>query len=192
MIDVNIIANGDLAKLLALEAERLGLIYTVSNKPEDGAKLYIADADLCDLALLFPEKTIVLGEGERFPQQLPKCFLLSDLRRKIADMITHSNSQQQKPTIKRSRKKIDISIDHATSCAILRGTRIPLSPTEFLLLEALLERRGDILRYEEAESLISGGDSNKVNVYICFLRKKLEAGGDKIIYSLRGKGFMIK
>ena len=192
MIDVNIIANGDLAKLLALEAERLGLIYTVSSKPEDGAKLYIADADLCDLALLSPEKAIIIGGGEGFSQQLPKFFLLSDLRQKITDTLIRTNSQQQKQSVKRSRKRLDISIDRATSCAILRGTRISLSPTEFLLLEALLERRGEILGYEEAGTLISSGDSNKVNVYICFLRKKLEAGGDKIIYSIRGKGFMIK
>ena len=186
MADVNIITeNGRLGALLTLECERLGLSSVITKLPEKSARLYICDADV----KLPNEKTVFIGiEGAH---SLNKSFLLTDLRREMLAILTLS---AEKPAAQRKRlRRITLSLNPNEYSVSVRGRApIRLSPTEYKLLDALNSRRGEVLTYTEAEKIIGGEGSNKANVYICFLRKKLEADGEKIILSLRGKGFMIK
>ena len=191
MIDLNVVAEGNLAKLLALEAERAGLTYKVTARPISGARIYVADVTACDTNSLPADSTIAIGEACGFPHKLSNPFLLEDFRALTAKVLA------EKPCVKASRaiqkrRSSNIELDRENSSAVMYGEKIPLSPTEFALLDALVSCRGEVLDYESAREIIGGCESNKLNVYICFLRKKLEAGGEKIIYSIRGKGFMIK
>jgi DNA-binding response OmpR family regulator len=86
----------------------------------------------------------------------------------------------------------DISIDLA-GCRVTRGGGLlPLTPREFQVLAALLERRGRVVSHHELEDKISNWseerESNTIQVYVHHLRKKL---GADIIRTMRGIGYII-
>jgi len=76
------------------------------------------------------------------------------------------------------------------------GRRIELSNKEFELLELLASNPGKVFsRFEIEEKVWPGyqGGSNVVDVYIGYLRKKLEAGGERrLIHTVRGVGYVLR
>lgn len=194
MADINIITKKERpARLISLELERLGLTYETSESPVKGAKLFIADLDTCACDGVPHEKVLAIGENKKFPHALTDPFLLSDLRSMLIEMLTNLSGAPKVAAQPRRKRQAVIELDpESSSVSVRRGSPVSLSPTEYKLLDALASRRGQVLTYAEAAEIIGGEGSNKANVYICFLRKKLESHGDKLIYSVRGKGFMIK
>ncbi len=77
-----------------------------------------------------------------------------------------------------------------------RGIFIPLTPKEQEVLSLLLSRRGCALSREEIFKILWKDDtagSNVVDVYIRYLRKKLDFRfGERIIYTRRGCGYYVK
>jgi DNA-binding response OmpR family regulator len=77
-----------------------------------------------------------------------------------------------------------------------RGSReVELSPREFEVLEYLVANAGTALTREQIVERVWGGDvtegSNPVDVYVGYLRRKLEADGEgRVIRTVRGVGFM--
>lgn len=74
---------------------------------------------------------------------------------------------------------------------------IELTSKEYDLLKYLLEHPRDILSREQILSNVWGysfvGESNIVEVYIRYLRMKLEREGDrKLIHTVRGAGYMLR
>ena len=77
--------------------------------------------------------------------------------------------------------------------ALLFGEKIKLTEVEYKLLFELLSAEG---KYVSRESLLQnvwgdGFDSGVVNVYVHYLRNKLERDGRKIILSSRKEGYKI-
>ncbi len=76
------------------------------------------------------------------------------------------------------------------------GRRIELSNKEFELLELLARSPGKVFsRFEIEEKVWPGyqGGSNVVDVYIGYLRKKLEVGGERrLIHTVRGVGYVLR
>ena len=77
--------------------------------------------------------------------------------------------------------------------ANLSGRIIRLTEVEAALLYLLIEAEGRLVSKEE---LLLGvwdekTDSGVVNVYVHYLREKLEIDGEKVIISARGKGYRI-
>jgi DNA-binding response OmpR family regulator len=79
------------------------------------------------------------------------------------------------------------------------GELIDLSTREFALLEYLLRRKGlvltraMILDHVWASDYDYDGGSNVVDVYITFLRKKIDAGrATKLIHTIRGTGYALR
>ncbi|HWZ18551.1 MAG TPA: response regulator transcription factor [Ktedonobacteraceae bacterium] len=91
----------------------------------------------------------------------------------------------------------DVELDMGTRLAN-RGTRkFVLSPTEFDLLALFLRRPRQVLTREIILNCIWGldfeGSSNVLEVYIGYLRTKLEAEGEpRLIYTVRGIGYVLK
>ncbi len=74
---------------------------------------------------------------------------------------------------------------------------ITLSKKEYILLEYLLLNKGIVISRERLESVSSNYDyegySNVIDVYIRFLRKKIDEGYDtKLIHTVRGFGYVMK
>ena len=191
MVDVNIVADKERAELLVLECQRLGLSCKLSDTPISGARIYIAYTDLCGDGKLSPQNTVAIGKSS-MPYTLDEEFLLSDLRRMLFEMLSSSKNTEKKQPVKARARGLGIMLDQEKRSVTVRGREVVLSPTEFAVFKALFDKRGEVVSHREIDALIGADGSNKSNVYICFLRKKLESGGDKIIYSVRGKGFMLR
>ena len=78
--------------------------------------------------------------------------------------------------------------------AYLDGTRIPLTEKEYALLSCLMRANGAPLSRRELLSSVWGGETSEgvVPVYLHYLRKKLERGGRKMLYAVRGSGYALR
>ena len=79
----------------------------------------------------------------------------------------------------------------------VNGQGVDLTKKEFDLLQHLLENKGRVLSREVLLDGVWGfdfvGETNSVDVYIRFLRSKLDdAFGLKLIHTVRGVGYVIK
>ena len=79
----------------------------------------------------------------------------------------------------------------------VRGQNVELTKKEFDLLRCLLENKGRVLTREALLDAVWGfdfmGETNSVDVYIRFLRSKLDDAFDlKLIHTVRGVGYVIK
>ena len=109
-----------------------------------------------------------------------------------------------KAIIRRSKKSIEIakklscgpiSLDEETHKVTFNGEEINLSPTEFRLLQLLLEKKGRVLSknllLDEVWGITFESESTVVDTYISYLRKKLHKDGFEGIRTVRGVGFQI-
>ncbi|MGE5322370.1 MAG: response regulator [Actinomycetota bacterium] len=90
----------------------------------------------------------------------------------------------------------DLELDPATRKAHRRDREIRLSPKEFDLLSLLLRHAGNTVTRQELLRECWGheleGDSNLVDVYVNYLRKKVDFPEDeKLIYTIRGEGYRL-
>ena len=91
----------------------------------------------------------------------------------------------------------DLRLDPAGR-RVTRGDRqIELSRTEFDLLELLIRNAGLVLEhstiYERIWHYDFGPDSKNLAVYIGYLRRKTEQGGDaRLIHTVRGVGYVAR
>jgi len=91
----------------------------------------------------------------------------------------------------------DLSLDPSTR-DVRRGDRsIELTRTEFLLLELLLRNARQVLTREVIFDRVWGYDfgtnSNSLEVYIGYLRRKTEAGGEpRLLHTVRGVGYVLR
>lgn len=90
----------------------------------------------------------------------------------------------------------DLQINSATRSASRAGKQIPLTPREYALLEYLARKAGVLVTraeiWENLYAMDSSTTSNVVDVYIGYLRKKLDvAGQPQLIHTRRGSGFIL-
>jgi hypothetical protein len=88
----------------------------------------------------------------------------------------------------------ELSLVPERHAAMLAGEEISLSVREYELLVTLLEAGGEYLTREELLHRVWGeeeSDQGVVNVYIHYLRRKLERGGQRFLLSARGRGYAI-
>ena len=91
-------------------------------------------------------------------------------------------------------EKIDnaLTLSNDGKHVYLCGERIKLTEVEYKLLECLVNADGFISRESLLDAVWGEGfDAGVVNVYVCYLRRKLEKGGRKIIISSRNEGYRI-
>ena len=87
-------------------------------------------------------------------------------------------------------------LDPAEHHARWQGHVVELSPREFALLDYFMRRPGDVLRRTEILDHVweyaYDGTSNVVDVYVRYLRKRLEqAGAGDVIETVRGVGYRL-
>lgn len=91
----------------------------------------------------------------------------------------------------------DLSLNVNTRQVTRQGKEISLSPKEYAILECLIRNKNIVLTRAQIESNIwdmdYNGESNVIDVYIRYLRKKIDEGFDeKLIQTVRGVGYMLK
>ncbi|MEK3688938.1 MULTISPECIES: response regulator transcription factor [unclassified Paenibacillus] len=91
----------------------------------------------------------------------------------------------------------DLELNEATREVMRAGRRIELTPREFDLLVFLLKNKRQVLNREQIMTAVWGydyyGDTNVVDVYIRYVRKKLTQGNqEELIHTVRGIGYVLK
>ena len=90
-----------------------------------------------------------------------------------------------------------IELDPAGHTVSRDGRPIELTRTEFLLLELLLRHPRQVLTrtqiFEHVWGYDFGPSSNSLEVYVGYLRRKLEAGGEpRVLHTVRGVGYVLR
>jgi two-component system, OmpR family, response regulator len=90
----------------------------------------------------------------------------------------------------------DLVVDPVTRACTRDGTAIELTPRELALLAALLRRSGEVVPKTELLREVWGddfdGDANVVEVYIGYLRRKVDAPfGRRTLQTVRGAGYRL-
>ena len=91
----------------------------------------------------------------------------------------------------------DLTLNLATQEVRRGGQPITLSAKEYALLEYLMHNQGIVLSREKIENHIWNldyeGGTNVVDVYISYLRKKIDEGRkEKLIHTVRGRGYVLR
>jgi DNA-binding response OmpR family regulator len=91
----------------------------------------------------------------------------------------------------------DLVLDLATRRAMRNGRTIDLTMKEFELLKYLMEHPREVLAREQILENVWGydfvGESNVIEVYIRYLRLKIEDEGEKrLIQTVRGVGYVLR
>lgn len=91
----------------------------------------------------------------------------------------------------------DLTMELSTHMVKRAGREITLSAREFAILEVLLRNKGAVLSRSQLESHVWDydfeGGSNIVDVYVRYLRKKIDDGSEtKLIQTVRGVGYTIR
>lgn len=88
-----------------------------------------------------------------------------------------------------------ITLDAKGHQVTFNGAAVDLSPTEFRLLQVLLESKGRVLSkthlLDEVWGITFESESTVVDTYISYLRKKLHRDGFEGIRTIRGVGFQL-
>ena len=123
---------------------------------------------------------------------LVKPFAFDELLARIRAMIRR-NSGNPDHCLTEANLKVDCN----TRCVYRDNIEIELSNKEFAILEYLIRNKGIVLSRERIEQHVWNydyeGGSNVVDVYIRYLRKKIDdAYEPKLIHTLRGSGYVLK
>ena len=91
----------------------------------------------------------------------------------------------------------DLTLDVSARTVTRAGRSIELTQKEFALLEYMVRNRGVVLSREMIENNLWNydyeGGTNVVDVYVGYLRKKMEAGFDKkLIHTVWGTGWVLR
>jgi two-component system response regulator MprA len=128
---------------------------------------------------------------------LPKPFALEELLARLRALLRRSGNENQSDQQADVLSFADLTLDPGTR-EVRRGERsISLTRTEFALMELLLScpkhvlTRGRIL--EEVWGYDFPTSGNALEVYVGYLRRKTEAGGEpRLIHTVRGVGYVLR
>ncbi|MEV7341823.1 response regulator transcription factor [Streptomyces sp. NPDC093544] len=121
-----------------------------------------------------------------------KPFSVAELAARLHALVRLHESSQQRPLLLG-----DLTIEPARREATRSGRELGLTTREFDLLVALAQRPGQVLSRSQLLEQVWGYtwdvDTNVVDVFIGYLRRKLEADGEKrILQTVRGVGFALR
>lgn len=123
---------------------------------------------------------------------LTKPFAYDELSARVRALLRRNMKEKQ--TVLQAA---DLCMDLAAHKVTRDGREIQLTSKEFALLEYLMRNQGIVLtRSQIADHVWDYGfdyDSNVVDVYIRYLRNKLEKGfSSRLIHTIRGYGYVLR
>lgn len=90
----------------------------------------------------------------------------------------------------------DLTLDEDSREVFRDGAEISLTATEFELLRYLMRNPRRVLSKAQILDRVwqydFGGQANVVELYISYLRKKIDAGREPMIHTMRGAGYVLK
>jgi two-component system response regulator MprA len=123
---------------------------------------------------------------------LVKPFEVEELLARLRALLRRTKSERQ-PVLTFS----DLTLDTNTRQAYRKDREINLTATEYDLIELFLHHPRQVLTREVIFDRVwgydFGGESNVLDVYIRYLRQKLEEAGEpRLIFTVRGVGYVLR
>ena len=198
--------NKKLCRLIEIELMLASYTVSVQRSPETRVSRKTADRYDCVIldatdskSTLFPAlpkaplKIAVIDEStdnipESFEHVLEYPFPLDELRA----LLMRDPTQKADSEDARTEFQKCFYLDSSTKAksVIFNNTIVSLSDYELRVLTLLCENAGKCVSREEISEALGAEDGNIAEVYICHLRRKLEAPfGIKVIHTVRGKGY---
>ena len=136
----------------------------------------------------------VAGLDSGADDYITKPFAIEELLARIRAALRNKNGQNAQ-NVPLAAGPLVMDVDKHQ--VLVRGQSVELTKKEFDLLHCLLENKGRVLTRETLLDAVWGfdfvGETNSVDVYIRFLRSKLDdAFGLKLSHTVRGVGYVIK
>ena len=196
--DVELTADARAAKLMALEHKFDAVILDLNLPHLDGLEV------LRDVRAKLPELPILIVASRTRPEEhaqmldlgaddlVLKPFAFSELSARVRAILRRGG---RVPESVLRMEDLELSrIDHTVNRA---GRKIELTPKEFALLEYLMQNAGTRVSrsqiIEHVWNLSFDTMTNVVDVYINYLRKKVDAPSDhKLIHTIRGVGYQLQ
>ncbi len=124
---------------------------------------------------------------------LVKPFALEELLARLRALLRRTSVVSPSTTL----QVADLTLDPSTRTVHRGGRTISLTKTEFDLLELLMHNAGIVLTRDLIYERIWGYDfettSNSLDVYVGYLRRKTEEGGEhRLIHTVRGVGYVAR
>ena len=185
------------ARMLELELEAMHFSVAINSAPAGMPNaLILVDLDSASIPRKVGEARIVgftrhfevsaLDAERRCSMILHRPFQMRVLREEVALL----NATAEERGVPQRAESLEIVLSGNT--LTLGEKTLILRPKEATVTQALLANRGQAVSREELSALIGESSTNKTDVHVCYLRRKLATLTDRpIIKTVRGKGYKI-
>ncbi|MCL4638164.1 MULTISPECIES: response regulator transcription factor [Olivibacter] len=150
------------------------------------------------LTALSATNNVVTGLDSGADDYMVKPFKFEELKARIRTLVRRANGTngQQNPASSTIRI-MDLVLDMDARIATRGGKEIALTATEYRLLEFMMKNKNKVLTrieiLEHVWDINFNMGTNVVDVYVNYLRKKVDKGFDvKLIHTMIGVGYSIK
>ena len=194
---VDTASNGTEALAKARESEPDLVILDIMMPGIDGIEVCkrIRQVSAVPILMLTAKGTVadrVVGLDSGADDYLVKPFAFDELLARMRALL-----RRRQPRERELLRFSDLSLDTAAR-EVKRGDEIiELTSQEFDLLELFMRHPRQVLNrdviYEKVWGYDFGGESNVIEVYVRYLRSKLEASGKpRLIHTIRGVGYVLR
>ena len=169
----------------------------------DADKIVILDLDSSYADVIFSseyvigiyscEKNVTRKNNAKFIKCIHRPFTIRDLTDIVSGILSggYKDGSIRADSDYVSEDKM-IFVENELS-VIYRGNKIRLSGNEYRILSLLDRFQGETVSRNEINLALGGEFGNMCDVYMCRLRSKFAAvSNEKIIYTVRNKGYMLK
>ena len=198
--DVRVAASGREALRLLSSESHDALVLDVQMPELDGVAVVTAlralgnDIPICVLSARDTVNDRIAGLEAGADDYLTKPFDLGELVARLNALLRRaSHTERSSDTMTVG----SMTIDTARRLVFVGGDRVDLTKREFDLLAVLAESAGVVLSRQRLLELVWGYDfevdTNVADVFISYLRRKLERPGlPRIIHTVRGIGYVLR
>ncbi len=195
--DVDTAGNGTEALAKARDTEPDLVVLDIMMPGLDGIEVSkrLRQASDVPILMLTAKGTVadrVAGLDSGADDYLVKPFSFDELLARIRALLRRSQPRDGEVL-----RFTDLSLDTATRNVTRGGEVIDLTVQEFDLLEFFMRHPRQVLGRDRIYARVwgydFGGESNVIEVYVSYLRSKLEAGGrPRLIHTVRGVGYALR
>jgi DNA-binding response OmpR family regulator len=193
------VADGGRRALELVEQERPGVMVLDVVMPDLSGISVVArlrargdETPICILSARDEVEDRVAGLEAGADDYVVKPFDIGELAARLRALLRRMPSADGEPI-----RVGDLVVDPARRSVHRAGRQVDLTRREFELLEELARHRNVVLSRDQLLERVWGYDfevdGNVVDVFVGYLRRKLEAGGEpRMIHTVRGVGFVLR